>query len=284
MLKQKQGIREFAQEVVKNLFGDWRYFGLFIIGVAIAGMFGNLCYEVVHDFSKWEELWKAWRNVALTIVGLSIVAFLLILLYYQPKQEKDRRKRMEEMLRPEREERMDFRYQGIIWLLSPGRESVQFARFGIVTHAQRGPLKFCWCIYSNGEDEDELIKNELEQRFNDLKEEIRNFCGERVQVFPWHIKRSDAEHTFEAIKQIYEDEIQTYGLSPHEVIADITGGFASMSAGMTLACSLVGAPVEYIQVKYLKDSEVYPSRQEQDWHHIRIDPRRNSPKKGKEAS
>ncbi len=180
---------------------------------------------------------------------------------------------------------MDFRYRGIIWLLSPGRESVRFARFGIVTHAQRGPLEFCWCIYSNGKDEDELIKNELEQRFNELQKEIKDYCGKQVQVFRYYIKKSDAEHTFEAVKRIYENEIQTNGLSPHEVIADITGGFASMSAGMTLACSLVGAPVEYIQVKYLEDNGgIYPSRQEQDWHHIRIDPRRNSPEKGKEAS
>lgn len=42
--------------------------------------------------------------------------------------------------------------------------------------------------------------------------------------------------TYEAVNEIYENEIQNYQLQPMDVISDFTGGTRLMTAGMVLAC------------------------------------------------
>jgi hypothetical protein len=268
MRRRQSGLRD----TLGHTFGVRDYLLLFLIGIAIAGMFGNLCYEIFHDLTDWKNLWKQWVSVSVSIVVLVVVAYLLLTKYYVPKLERERRKRLEEALRPDREQAMNFKYRGIIWLLSPDRKSLKFARHAIVTHAiAERPLEYCWVIYGT---QKEKIKAELKQRFSDLKKEIEDFCGKKVKILNYEIERATAEHIFEAVTKIYREEIPKYGLNASQVISDITGGFASMSAGMMLACSLLKADVEYIEVEYDTDSQgVFPSQQEKDWKHILIEPR-----------
>ena len=173
------------------------------------------------------------------------------------------------MTHPKKEQRMDFKYRGIIWLLSPNKGSVPIARYGIGQHREKGQLEICWCIYGS---DDEQEREALEARIQDLRKELQAF-GYPIRIKPHEINKADAEHTFQAVMDIYQHKIQDYGLERSEVIADITGGFASMSAGMTLACSFLGADIEYIQVEFTKQGEnMVPSQNEQSWHHILIEP------------
>jgi hypothetical protein len=199
-----------------------------------------------------------------------VVVILLNRFYYKPKFEKEIKQMMREWSSPEKEKGMDFKYRGVIWLLSPNKDSLKIARYGIGQHKEKGKLEVCWCIYGS---EYRDVEKGLVDRMGDLESELKDFFGDSIKIKRRRIPKPDAHHTFEAVNDIYQEDIKKYGLEPHEVVADITGGFASMSAGMAIACSLLKVPMEYIQVEWKKvGDDVVPSTQVGTWRHVLIDP------------
>jgi hypothetical protein len=55
----------------------------------------------------------------------------------------------------------------------------------------------------------------------------------------------DIGPTYEAVNYVYTQAAPRAGLHPYQVIADITGGRATMTAGMILACAPRGYPLQY---------------------------------------
>jgi hypothetical protein len=282
------------QDELKYMYGVSGRPILFFIGVLIAGIAGNLAYELAHDLPQWKMLWKAWIFEFIAIGVLFVVVILLNRYFYDPKLEKERMLQMWRWARPKSEEGLKHSYQGIIWLLSPDEKSIDIAQYAIREHKLglgdeehgKGNLKVCWCIYGT---EEESVKEEFPERIKELKNKLRAKnvrIPEDVKFEEYPIAKPDAQHTFDAVNDIYQNKIKDYGLEPHQVVADITGGFASMSAGMAIACSRMKAPVEYIQVLYLKDSSgnVYRSTHEENWNHIIIDPQERVSTAAKETS
>jgi len=261
------------QDEFKYMYGVSDRPILFLFGLLIAGIAGNLAYELAHDWSQWKTLWNAW-GIEFVAIGVLFAAVLFFnRRYYERKLKKERERQIHDWLRPEKEKGMNFSYRGIIWLLSPDKNSLPIARYGIGQHKMKGKLEVCWCIYGS---EDRDVKEELMERMRELKEQLEDF-GVNIPIEEYPIAKPDAQYTFDAVNDIYQNKIKNYGLAPYEVVADITGGFASMSAGMAIACRSLEIPIEYIQVPYLRDSSgnMVRSTQVGTWKHVLIDPREN---------
>ncbi|MBM3241147.1 hypothetical protein FJZ31_33100 [Candidatus Poribacteria bacterium] len=266
----------------RPLQGEFRYmYGvldrpiIFIIGLLIAGIAGNLIYELAHDLPQYKTLWRTWGIEVVTICALIVAAYLVNRLHYERKLAREREEQMR-VLRPRKEEGLKHSYRGIIWLLSPDKDSLPIAQYAIgkqkfglgSEEPGRGKLEVCWCIYGAEKDD---VKEELDERMKELKAKLKEL-GINIKIEGYPIERPDAQLTFDAVKNIYHSKIQKHGLKSHEVMADITGGFASMSAGMVVACFLLGLPVEYIQVQYISSGgNMVRSSKQENWNHILID-------------
>ena len=77
-----------------------------------------------------------------------------------------------------------------------------------------------------------------------------------TRLHPCYVDDLDVEATFLAVSTIFERESVEEGLSPDRLIADITGGTKTMSAGMLLAALTTGAGLEYVESK--RDSQGQP--------------------------
>ena len=60
----------------------------------------------------------------------------------------------------------------------------------------------------------------------------------------------DSQDCYRAVTHIYRHEVPRLGLSPKEVIADITGGTKPMTMGMVAACLEGNYPVEHVPAEY----------------------------------
>jgi len=283
------------QDEFKYMYGVLDRPIIFIIGLLIAGVAGNLIYELAHDFPEYDKLWKTWGVEVLAVIILISIAYCVNRLYYEPKLRSERTLEMWDP-RPKGEDELEHSYHGIIWLLSPDEKSVDIAQYAIREHKLgisdeekhgKGKLKVCWCIYGA---EEESVKEEFPKRIKELKGALRKKnvrIPEDVKFEEVPIIRPDAQYTFNAVNNIYQHRIQEYELKEHQVIADITGGYASMSAGMMRACSPFGRPVEYIYVPYIRDKssgKIIRNDQEVSWKHILIDPREQVPTTEREVS
>ncbi len=266
-----------SQNQFKYMYGVLDRPIVFFIGLLFAGVAGNLIYELAHDLFKYKALWKAWGVEAITLGLLIVAAHLVNRWYYHPKLEREIWG-LRQVLRPKREEGLSHSYRGIIWLLSPAERSIQIARYALAKHRLglgndafgKGNLEVCWCIYG-ALDDDEVLA-ELEARLKELKNELETL-GVRVPIESYPISVPDAQQTFDAVKDIYEHKIRDFGLSPEEVIADITGGYASMSAGMMVGCHSLGVPVEYIQVPHFSQGgRMVVNPDQETWNHLLIRP------------
>ena len=271
-------MRKPIQDELKYMYGVLDRPIVFFMGLLFAGVAGNLCYEIVHDYSKYTTLWKTWGiELGFTVV-LLLAAYLVNRRYYEPKLKRDMRQAAR-MLRPRREEALKRSYKGIIWLLGPSPDSVEIARYAIAKHKLglgdeaygRGALQVCWCIYGA---EDEKVKEELEQRLRELRTELEEY-GIKSPIERYPISRPDAQQTFDAVNDIYRSKIRDYDLKPDEVVADIIGGYASMSVGMAVACHSMAhaVDIEYIEVPYLSNGgKLVRSREQESWNHLLIKP------------
>lgn len=129
--------------------------------------------------------------------------------------------------------------EGLIWLLGPGRFDHLMA--AIHHHYSAGEtgsrLKHCWLVVTEDSYTETILKTVREE----LIEE-----GFDIEIHPIHIRESTLEAVYCAVESIYLAEGAKYGLRPREIIADITGGLKTMTAGMLLACLPFERPVEYV--------------------------------------
>jgi len=129
--------------------------------------------------------------------------------------------------------------KGLIWLLGPGRfDHLMVAiRHHYSAEKTEYRLKHCWLIVA----EDSCTERTLKTVCEKLIEE-----GLDIEIHPIRIRESTLEAVYCAVESIYLAEGAKYGLRPHEIVADITGGLKTMTAGMLLACLPFERPVEYV--------------------------------------
>jgi CRISPR-associated endonuclease Cas2 len=71
----------------------------------------------------------------------------------------------------------------------------------------------------------------------------------------------DIGSSYRAVNGIYTVAAPRLGLYPYQVIADITGGRATMTAGMILACAPRGYPLQYSVFECVVDARGYAQMQ-----------------------
>lgn len=132
--------------------------------------------------------------------------------------------------------------RGLIWMVS---HNVGHAVFAIHHHYGARPphtLERCWLLISEGNDE-------LEARRRDLCEQLQDL-GIDLKPETVYMPRPDIECAYRTVERIYREKLPAAGLSPSDVIADVTGGTKAMTAGMTLACVFLGLDLEYVESQY----------------------------------
>lgn len=210
----------------------WELIGVFCLGVLFLSVASNWVYDIA----------RSPRDL-LTAHSLGVLIALVVMLglaYWLYQQ--DRRKLLERL-----EIQASFiesatvpPRRGLIWLLSPG--SVDHPAFAIAHHYGREEphaLEHCWLIMTRGDRRIEEARQALEERLEAL--------GIQVQLHPVEVPRPDVESTYRAVDRVYQEGLAEVGLSPEQVVADITGGLKPMTTGMALACLLRDLDLEYVE-------------------------------------
>jgi len=206
--------------------------GVFCLGVLFLSVASDWIYDVARNPSD-----------LLTVDSLRILIALGVMLglaywLYQRNQRK-----LLERLRIEAsfiESAAVAPRRGLIWLLSPG--SVDHPALAIGHHYGRDAphtLAHCWLIMTRGDQRIEEARHALGERLEAM--------GIGVTLHAVEVPRPDVESTYQAVDRIYQEELADKGLSPEEVIADITGGLKPMTTGMALACLLRDLDLEYVE-------------------------------------
>ena len=133
-------------------------------------------------------------------------------------------------------------HAGLIYLLSL---QIDTALCAIRHHGSA--LKHCWVIYTK---EDARLRAIYDQ----LVVQIRD-AGIAVE---WHAveveadsdtKKARSESVYESVRSIYTGDLPQ-GLSPTQIITDITGGTRPIAAGAALACGFLQRSLEYVDSDY----------------------------------
>lgn len=130
-------------------------------------------------------------------------------------------------------------FRGLVWLLGPGGfEHLMVAiRHHSLRQKRERRLEHCWLIMTQEDCVAEVLPVIIETlKLQDLS----------VQVHPIRIPEPTPEAVRCAVESVYAYESTKYGLTPAEIIADITGGLKTMTMGMALACLSSGYPIEYV--------------------------------------
>lgn len=99
------------------------------------------------------------------------------------------------------------------------------------------PLRYCWLIASVGERGS--LPQALEIQGNQQGPHLTIKVEKVYDAF-------GIQETYDLVHHIYKDKIEKAGLQIQDVIADFTGSTKPMSTGMMLACTQLGAPMQYM--------------------------------------
>jgi len=138
--------------------------------------------------------------------------------------------------------------RGLIVFSSPGSRTTA-AENAIRAHLPK--LEHCWIIagpdrpWTKPHSRDNA--KQIIEKYQSLKPAIRFYPKE---VDDEH----DSEKMFHLIQSTYHEAL-SFGLRENDIIADYTGGTASMTAGMVLACSAS----EERDTQYMKPKDITPT-------------------------
>ncbi len=170
------------------------------------------------------------------LIGAGIAALILLLI---------RRAVQLAPLRTLRRDEQPPQMPGLVLLVGPGRRATSptetAAEPAIEYHhldKQGTPiLRACWLVTTN-----EGFDYAMQLRDHYQKLGIRIPEPLKVQ------NPFDARETFEVVTKIYREDAASEGLSPAQVIADLTGATKPMTIGMALACTINNRnyPMQYM--------------------------------------
>jgi len=204
----------------------------FVLGVTALAVFSNFVYSLAADPGSLS--WGSFGRVGLMVAGLILSAFLAYRYDVRLAARKFSTVFDEKLLAPS--------HVGLIWLLSPG--SLDLPLFAIKHHCQVGEdrLRHCWVLMTPGAQE---TFSRLAARVAELEAELKW----DVQLYPMPLGETTIEASYRAVDHVYTVEAARAGLKPEAIIADLTGGLKTMTAGMVLACLPHGRALEYIESK-----------------------------------
>jgi CRISPR-associated protein (Cas_Cas02710) len=149
-------------------------------------------------------------------------------------------------------------YPGLIVLMSPKFQDSP-AEVAIRHHLKTNSLKYCWIICTR--DSCEPARQMVDRLKQQGAESVRFYYGsDPIEDVEQHERSltllvpddliDDPNHIRRLVEGIYAD-VERYGLSEADVIADYTGGTKGMTAGLLLACTKPERSLQYIsQVDY----------------------------------
>jgi hypothetical protein len=204
----------------------------FVLGVTALGVFSNFVYSAAANPESLS--WGGLGRVVLLVGGLILAAFLAYRYDALMAARKFRTVFDEKRLAPPHAE--------LIWLLSPG--SLDLPLMAIKHHCQKEAgedrLRHCWLLMTPGAQE---TFSRLTARVAELEAELKL----DVQLYPMALGETTIEASYRAVDAVYTVEAARVGLKPEAIIADLTGGLKTMTAGMVLTCLPHGRSLEYIE-------------------------------------
>ena len=206
----------------------------FLLGLLVIGVAGNFVYALV---TTPQQVTPIWWQPALAIAAGTALAYLL----YWTDQRAGRKVTItfDEGSAPPG-------HKGLVWLLGPG--NFDHLLLALRHHHERGGVQHCWLLMQGDSTPVKETYAEVTKTVDPL--------FRTLQLHPVYLPQPDVQHTYEAVRSIYAREALEAGLNGDEVIADITGGYKPMTAGMMLGVLATGRTMlEYVASKYEADGK-----------------------------
>jgi hypothetical protein len=174
------------------------------------------------------EALTSWGGLGLSWAAVAILAVVTLAFVYAYAASESRRR--QKGLGPIADRPSPPQGRGLIFLFS--REDT--LREAIAYHRPR--LAHCWL----------LVTPEMRERATHA---VNRFPG---LSFTLHAlgDRYDSQGCYQTVVDIYREEAPRRGLSPRQVIADITGGTKPMTLGMIVACLEGDYPIEHVPAAF----------------------------------
>lgn len=201
----------------------------FVLGVLALGVLSNLLYDAVAS--------RGGVDGGDALRALLAAGALIVLAYAAYRYDLFRAWRAFGFRPTIDEQRRAPPHAGLIWLLSPG--SIELPLFAINYHYVGGDgavLRHGWVLITRG----------AQSAFTALNERVSEL-GLKVDLHPVYLNAETIEATHHEVDAIFRTQAGLVGLSPEQIIADLTGGLKPMTAGMVLACLPHGRALEYIE-------------------------------------
>jgi hypothetical protein len=208
------------------------FIGVIILGLFAVNLSGSLVFELLTDPR---------RELIRPFLALVLITALAVFLYHR------NRRRYRSLHVAFDETRLAPTRAGIIWLFGPAR--FDHLLFALEHHHKEGGALHCWLVMQNTQ----AVKKNYSEFLKHLNEK-----GLNTQVHPVYITQPEAGEAYHAVRKILEEEAPKMGLKPEDVIADITGGFKPLTAGMILAALTVGCDLEYVETERTPEGEPIP--------------------------
>ena len=244
-MKRQSGFLRFLEALLLGAGPSPELLGAFALGLLVVGLLGDVTYNLLT--APAESFPLAWRPVAaaMTLTGLAYLLYRL----------DQRRERVVQAVVDE--SRLSPPHAGLVWLFGPGRFDHLVS--ALKHHQQSGGAAHCWLVMQENFPPVKKRFGELSQRLAEEK------LSTRLHLV--YVEQPDVQAAYEAVRAVFEREAAEEGLSPEQIIADITGGTKPMTAGMVLAALTTGRALEYVESK--RDPDGHPIEKTQ--HVVLVD-------------
>lgn len=208
---------KYVREPFLRALTEVPWFGPVVSAVLVA-LLVNLLTEAL---TTWGGLWLGWGAVA--VLALATVAFAHTYAVSESRRRGQGLGPLAAFPHPER-------YRGLIFLFSREdtlREAIQY---------HQPTLEHCWL----------LVTPEMRDRAASV---VSHFPNLSFTLHPLG-DRYDSQACYQTVLDIYRREAPRQGISPKQVIADITGGTKPMTMGMIVACLEGDYPIEHVPTAF----------------------------------
>lgn len=215
-------------EKLRLFFDPNRSVPLFIIGTAAL----TLVLQALYDLANNPTTWQGGYLLALVAFVVAVAALIIT----SRRQPVPGRVNLADEKKPTL-------HRGLILLIGP-RESA--APDAIEYH--RDTLRHCWLISTQTSL---TTAAALQQRFDSQTLSIH-------QGSAYVVDEDQIRSTYDLLMRIITEEAPRHGLTPNDLIGDITGGLKPMTAGMTLACLARHCDMQYMKILRNEAGEPLP--------------------------
>ncbi|GIV76869.1 MAG: hypothetical protein KatS3mg050_1263 [Litorilinea sp.] len=224
----------FLDVVLRGAGPTLELLGAFAIGLLVVGVLSNLAYDLlVHPPVG---VWAIVRALVAVAVLMAVAYFFYRL---------DRRR--QRILRANVDEtRLARPCAGLVWILGPG--SFDHLMVALRHHQEHKGAQHCWLVMQRDNKDVLNAYTNLQQQVAEM--EIRTL------LHPQYLSDLDVRAGYEAVTTILEREVLELGLTPNQVVCDITGGTKPLTIGMVLASLANNSSLEYVETD--RDEEGRP--------------------------